>query len=434
MQSELPPQYDPASHEPGIYRRWKAAGVFTAHGPRSERLGGDRPPFTIVIPPPNVTAVLHMGHGLNNTVQDVLVRWRRMAGDESLWVPGTDHAGIATQNVIEKQIAAEGRTRFDLGRAAFVQRTERFVGETGGVILEQLEATGASCDWTRTAYTLSPQLSRAVREAFVRLYDKGLIYRGHRVIHWCPRCLTSLSDEEAEHSEEMGSLYHLRYSLTDDPKRSITIATTRPETMLADVAVAVHPDDDRYRDLIGKTVTLPIANVEIPIIADSVGVDPEFGTGAVKITPAHDANDFDMGSRHKLPMPVVLSPEGTMVNGADAGSRVPAELLGIDRFEARERIVQMLKHLDHSDSRSAVMAERAFARALGGSCDSPVAALATVERGQLRLVAEILSADGKDRVRDEASFPCGKDEPAAALARDMLERAPESIRSLFSNA
>jgi valyl-tRNA synthetase len=343
--TELPPTFDPASIETALYKEWEDAGLFTADASRSNRSGGDRDPFVIVMPPPNVTAVLHMGHGLNNTVQDVLVRWRRMCGDEALWLPGTDHAGIATQNVIEKQLAAEGKTRFDLGRDAFVQRTTDFVTETGGTILEQLRAIGASCDWTRTAYTLSPELSKAVREAFVLLYERGLIYRGHRVIHWCSRCLTSLSDEEAEHSEENGNLYHLRYPLTDDPTKSITIATTRPETMLADVAVAVHPDDERYRDLIGKTVMLPIANVEIPIIADSIGVDPEFGTGAVKITPAHDANDFEMGSRHNLPMPVVLSPEGTMANGVDAGSRVPAELLGIDRFEARERVVQMLKHL-----------------------------------------------------------------------------------------
>ena len=343
---ELPTTFNPSEIEAALYKEWIDAGLFTAHPERSRRAGGDRDPFVIVMPPPNVTAVLHMGHGLNNTVQDVIIRWRRMCGDEALWLPGTDHAGIATQNVIEKQLAQEGKTRFDLGREAFVQRTTDFVTETGGTILDQLRAIGASCDWTRTAYTLSPELSRAVREAFVLLYERGLIYRGHRVIHWCSRCLTSLSDEEAEHSEETGNLYHIRYSLTDDPARSITIATTRPETMLADVAVAVHPDDERYRDLIGKTVTLPIANVEIPIIADSIGVDPEFGTGAVKITPAHDANDFEMGSRHNLPMPVVLSPEGTMANGVDADSRVPAELLGVDRFEARERIVQMLRHLD----------------------------------------------------------------------------------------
>src|SRR5688572_20594197 len=343
--AELAPQFDPSSVETTLYNEWIEAGLFTADPGRSKRSGGDREPFVIVMPPPNVTAVLHMGHGLNNTVQDVLIRWRRMCGDEALWLPGTDHAGIATQNVIEKQLGADGRTRFDLGREAFVARTTAFVDETGGTILEQLRAIGASCDWTRTAYTLSPELSRAVREAFVQLYERGLIYRGHRVIHWCPRCLTSLSDEEAEHREETGNLYHLRYPLAGDPSQAITIATTRPETMLADVAVAVHPEDERYRHLIGKSVMLPIAGVAIPIIADDVGVDPAFGTGAVKITPAHDANDFEMGSRHNLPMPVVLSPEGTMANGADAGARVPAELLGIDRFEARERIVQMLKHL-----------------------------------------------------------------------------------------
>jgi valyl-tRNA synthetase len=342
---ELSTQFNPSAVEPALYQEWLDAGLFVADETRSRRNGGDREPFVIVMPPPNVTAVLHMGHGLNNTVQDVIIRWRRMCGDEALWVPGTDHAGIATQNVIEKQLAAEATTRFDLGREAFVARTTAFVTETGGTILEQLKAIGSSCDWTRTAYTLSPELSKAVREAFVQLHERGLIYRGHRVIHWCSRCLTSLSDEEAEHTEETGALYHVRYPLTDG-SGSIVIATTRPETMLADVAVAVHPDDDRYKHLIGKTLTLPIANVEIPIIADAEGVDPAFGTGAVKITPAHDANDFEMGTRHKLPMPVILSPEGTMANGIDAGSRVPPELLGVDRFEARERVVQMLKHLN----------------------------------------------------------------------------------------
>src|SRR3954471_6775365 len=230
--SELPAQYDPGQTERAVYERWIEAGIFSAEEKRSRRNGGDRDPFVVVMPPPNVTAVLHMGHGLNNTVQDVVIRWRRMCGDEALWVPGTDHAGIATQNVIEKQLAAEGKTRFDLGREAFVARTTEFVRETGGTILEQLRAIGASCDWTRTAYTLSPELSKAVREAFVQLHERGLIYRGHRVIHWCSRCLTSLSDEEAEHSEETGALYHVSYPLTDG-SGSITIATTRPETMLA---------------------------------------------------------------------------------------------------------------------------------------------------------------------------------------------------------
>ena len=345
--TDFPPQFDFASTEREIYERWEKAGAFSASIGRSERSGGDRQPFTIVMPPPNVTAALHMGHGLDNTVQDVLIRWRRMVGDEALWVPGTDHAGIATQNVVEKLIAKEGHTRYDLGRDAFVRRTVRFVEETGGAILNQLRALGASCDWSRTAYTLSPELSRAVREAFVRLYEKGLVYRGHRVIHWCPRCLTSLSDEEAEHSEETGALYHISYPLSDDPSQHVTVATTRPETMLGDVAVAVHPDDERYRDLIGRTVMLPIANIEIPIIPDSY-TDPTFGSGAVKITPAHDANDFEVGQRHELPMPVVITATGTMGEetgrdgeAGDVTERVPAELRGLDRFEAREKLARV---------------------------------------------------------------------------------------------
>jgi valyl-tRNA synthetase len=265
-----------------------------------------------------------------------------MAGDEALWVPGTDHAGIATQNVVEKLLAAEGKTRFDVGREAFVARTHAFVEETGGVILEQLRAIGSSCDWSRTAYTLSPELSRAVREAFVRLHERGLVYRGHRVIHWCPRCLTSLSDEEAEHEETSGTLYHIAYPVSDDPARTIVVATTRPETMLGDVAVAVHPEDERYRDLVGRTVRLPIAGLDIPVVADAYA-DPAFGTGVVKITPAHDANDFEVGVRHRLPMPVVIGPSGEMGEIADAAGRVPAELRGVDRFAARERIVAMLR-------------------------------------------------------------------------------------------
>src|SRR5256714_1253515 len=338
---ELPAQYDPVQTERAVYERWVEAGIFSAEEKRSRRNGGDRDPFVIVMPPPNVTSVLHMGHGLNITVQDVMVRWRRMVGDEALWVPGTDHAGIATQNIIEKQLAAEGKTKFDLGRAAFVSRTIAFVEETGGEILRQLRAIGASADWNRTAYTLSPELSRAVREAFVQLHERGLIYRGHRVIHWCPRCLTSLSDEEAQHGAEMGNLYHIAYPVVGSKNR-LTVATTRPETMLGDVAVAVHPDDERYKRLIGKSVLLPIANVEIPIITDDY-VDPAFGTGVVKITPAHDPNDFEVGKRHKLPMPVIMAADGTMANAADAGSRVPPELVGIDRFEARERIIRTLE-------------------------------------------------------------------------------------------
>ena len=340
--SELPAQYDPQQTERAVYERWLDAGIFSADEKRSRRNGGDRDPFVIVMPPPNVTAVLHMGHGLNNTVQDVIVRWRRMVGDETLWVPGTDHAGIATQNIIEKQLAAEGKTKADLGRERFVARTVAFVEETGGEILRQLRAIGASADWSRTAYTFSPELSIGVREAFVQLYERGLIYRGHRVIHWCPRCMTSLSDEEAEHSEETGNLYQILYAIADSPNGHVPIATTRPETMLGDVALAVHPEDERWRKLIGHDVLIPITNVRIPVIADEY-VDPAFGTGVVKITPAHDPNDFEVGRRHKLPMPVVMAPDGTMANGPDADSRVPADLLGIDRFEARERIVRALE-------------------------------------------------------------------------------------------
>ncbi len=335
---DLPATFEPSATEQRWYDRWTTDGIFTADPARA----AGRPSFVVMIPPPNVTAVLHMGHGLNNSVQDVLVRWRRMAGDEALWMPGTDHAGIATQNVVEKLVARDGHTRFDLGRDAFVARTAQFVDETGGTILRQLAAIGASADWSRTAYTLSPALSRAVREAFVRLHEDGLVYRGHRVIHWCPRCGTSLSDEEAEFQDTAGTLYHLRYPLADDPSRGITVATTRPETMLGDVAVAVHPEDPRYRDLVGRELLLPLANVRIPVIADPY-TDPEFGSGAVKITPAHDANDFEVGKRHALAMPVIIDAEGIVREVADADGRVPEALRNLDRFEARTRIVALLR-------------------------------------------------------------------------------------------
>jgi valyl-tRNA synthetase len=364
LESAPPPeplsaQYDPAATEPAIYTRWDQAGCFTADASRVRRTRGQEPrptdrdlrdPYTLVMPPPNVTAILHVGHGLNNTVQDVLVRWARMKGREALWVPGTDHAGIATQNIVERQLAGEGLTRQDLGREKFVARTVAFVAETGGVILEQLRAIGCSADWSRTAYTFSPELSAAVREAFVRLHERGLIYRGHRVIHWCPRCLTSLSDEEAEPTETTGTLYHLSYPIVEselpagEPRRSLSVATTRPETMLGDVAVAVNPHDERYQGLVGKHVLLPILDIPIPIIADDYA-DPEFGTGVVKITPAHDANDFEVGRRHALPMPVVIDEHAALREVADADGRVPRELQGLDRFDARDRIVEMLQSL-----------------------------------------------------------------------------------------
>jgi valyl-tRNA synthetase len=342
LSAELPTTYRAADVESALYARWLAAGTDTASAARVTGSGGTRQPYTIVMPPPNVTAILHVGHGLNNTVQDVLIRWRRMAGDEALWVPGTDHAGIATQNVVEKQLAAEGSSRGALGREAFVARTARFVETTGGEILNQLKAIGSSADWSRTAYTLSAPLSEAVTEAFVRLFEEGLVYRGHRVIHWCPRCMTSLSDEEAEFNDTQGALYHIRYPLAGDASRGITVATTRPETLLGDVAVAVNPSDERYAALVGQSLVLPINGLHIPVIADAY-TDKDFGSGAVKITPAHDANDFDVGKRHGLDAPMIMDAESRMMGLGDAVNRVPPELRGVDRFEARERIVQMLR-------------------------------------------------------------------------------------------
>ena len=327
--------YDPRPVEPAIYKRWLEAGVFQ---PRAQ---GE--PYVIVMPPPNVTAVLHMGHGLDITTQDVLIRFERMRGRAALWLPGTDHAGIATQNVVEKLLADEGKTRFDVGREAFVTRVWDFVKKTGKTILEQLKVIGSSADWSRTRFTLDEGYSRAVREVFVRLWEEKLIYRGHRVIHWCPRCLTALSDEEAEHHETNGNLYHIQYPLVDG-SGFITVATTRPETMLGDTAVAVNPADPRGRPYLGKKVRVPIANVEIPIIADD-SVDKEFGTGFVKVTPAHDASDFEIGLRHKLEMPLVMTEDGKM-GEQGAGSReqrVPADLRGLDRFDARKRIVKQLE-------------------------------------------------------------------------------------------
>jgi len=329
---ELPPQYDPHSVERPLYERWLEAGAFTAH------VDSPKPPYVIVIPPPNVTAVLHMGQGLNNVTQDVLIRFERMRGREALWLPGTDHAGIATQNVVERLIAKEGKTRFDLGRERFVERVWAFVRETGSTILEQLKVIGASCDWSRTRFTLDPAYSRAVREVFVRLWEEGLIYRGHRVIHWCPRCLTALSDEEAESEDVDGKLYYIRYPVEDGPRPYLSVATTRPETMLGDTAIAVNPNDERYAAFVGKVARLPLVDLPIPILADDAVV-PEFGTGAVKVTPAHDATDFDIGLRHKLEMPLVMTEDGRM----EHPTRVPKSLSGLDRFDARVKIVDLLK-------------------------------------------------------------------------------------------
>jgi valyl-tRNA synthetase len=339
----LPPTYDPRENEASLYRRWEEAGYFHADET------SDRPAYVIPIPPPNVTAPLHTGHGLNNTIQDVLIRWRRMQGYEALWQPGSDHAGIATQNVVERVIAKEGKTRDDLGREAFVARVWEFVEKTGGQIFDQLRAIGCSLDWPRSRFTLDEGLSRAVREVFVRLHEKGLVYRGHRIINWCPRCLTALSDEEAEPQETQGKLWHLRYPLAEgvdaeglprlpDGRPYLVVATTRPETMLGDTCVAVHPSDARYAPLVGREIDLPLTGRRIPVVADEYA-DPEFGSGAVKITPAHDPNDFEVAQRTGMPALDVMTPDATMSDAA------PEAFRGMDRFEARRAVVAAFAEL-----------------------------------------------------------------------------------------
>ena len=325
-QRELPSVFSPAEIEAALYEKWVAAGYFTADAASA------KPPFTIVIPPPNVTGALHIGHALEHTLQDTLIRMKRMKGFEALWLPGMDHAGIATQNVVEKQLAEEGVSRHDLGREEFVRRVWQWKAESGGAILDQMRRLGDSVDWTRERFTMDAGMSRAVLTIFKRLYDAGLIYRAERIINWCPRCMTALSDIEVDHSDDEGELVSIRYG---DGTDAIVVATTRAETMLGDTAVAVHPDDSRYAHLIGKTVTLPLANRQIPIVADA-HVDPEFGTGAVKVTPAHDPNDFEIGKRHNLQSVVVLDPEGRVANTGTAFD-------GLDRFEARTSVVEALR-------------------------------------------------------------------------------------------
>ena len=321
--------YDPKSFEAKWYERWTESGAFA---PAPARDGETT--FSIVIPPPNVTGSLHMGHALNNTLQDVLVRYHRMLGEATLWVPGTDHAGIATQNVVERQLQAEGTDRHALGREAFVKRTWAWKAESGGTITEQLRRLGVSCDWSRERFTMDEGLSRAVREVFVSLFEQGLIRRDNYLINWCPRCRTALSDIEVEHEERAGSLWHLRYPLADG-SGFLSVATTRPETMLGDTAVAVHPDDERYKALIGKHVMLPLMERAIPVIADTY-VESTFGSGAVKITPAHDPNDFEMGLRHSLPMISVMNDDGTM--SVEAGPYA-----GMTTAQCREALLEVFQ-------------------------------------------------------------------------------------------
>ena len=324
----LSPRFDPSAIESRLYAEWRERGYF--HPPAGE--GPE--PYTIVIPPPNVTGVLHMGHALNNALQDVLIRCERMRGRRALYLPGTDHAGIATQNVVERELAAEGLSRQDLGRDKFLERVWAWKEKYGDEIYDQLMRLGVSCDWERARFTMDEGLSRAVREVFVRLYEEDLVYRGQYIINWCPRCGTALSDEEAEKQEQAGRLYTVRYPLSDGSGH-IQVATTRPETILGDTGIAVHPEDERYRALVGSTAILPLVGRELPIIADSF-VDREFGTGAVKITPAHDPDDFLVGERHGLPRVNVLNPDATM---SDAAGR----FAGLDRFAAREAVLDALR-------------------------------------------------------------------------------------------
>ncbi|MBW2468421.1 MAG: valine--tRNA ligase [Deltaproteobacteria bacterium] len=320
--------YSPHEVEKRWYQFWEENGLFAA----AEKSA--RKSYSIVIPPPNVTGALHMGHALNNTLQDILCRYRRTRGDNVLWMPGTDHAGIATQNVVEKKLAAEDTDRHQLGREKFIAAVWEWRKKYGGEIINQLKRLGASCDWDRERFTMDEGLSLAVRKVFVDLYNQGLIYRGNYIINWCHRCYTALADLEVEHEERDGHLYHIRYPFSGN-SGAIVVATTRPETMLGDTAVAVHPDDDRYRDLKSESVVLPLMDREIPIIKDSY-VDMTFGTGGLKVTPAHDPNDFEIGMRHNLPALKVIGDDGKMT--AEAG-----RFKGLDRFEAREAVVQALK-------------------------------------------------------------------------------------------
>ncbi len=327
---KLPKHYVPMDVEPRVLEEWLSSGAFHSAPDRN------RQPYTIVIPPPNVTGILHMGHALNNTLQDILIRHARMKGLEALWMPGTDHAGIATQNVVERSLADEGLHRDAIGREKFIDRVWEWRAKYGSTIVTQLKRLGCSCDWERERFTMDPGLSRAVREVFVRLFQDGLIYRGRRLVNWCVRCHTALADDEIEHEEKDGKLWHVRYPVKGR-RNHLVVATTRPETMLGDTAVAVHPDDKRYRDLVGKTVILPIMNREIPVVADEM-VDPAFGTGVVKVTPAHDPNDYEAGLRHDLEQIVVIGTNGKMTEAA-------GKFAGLDRFRAREKVVEELTEL-----------------------------------------------------------------------------------------
>ncbi|MBX3069626.1 MAG: valine--tRNA ligase [Thermomicrobiales bacterium] len=383
----MPAAFDPIGIEQPMYQRWKDAGYF------APEINPDGEPFVIVMPPPNVTGELHVGHALFVSLQDLMIRWRRMSGDAALWTPGADHAGIAGQWVVERLIAQEGLTRHDLGREAFVERVWEYMDRLRYRIEEQTSILGASCDWNRYTFTMDAGPSRAVRTVFKHLFDKGLIYRGSRLISWCPRCMTALSDLEVVHKEVESHLWSLAYPVDGEPGRSIVVATTRPETMLGDTAVAVHPDDERYQDLIGKSLILPILGRLIPVVADEA-VDREFGSGAVKVTPAHDPNDFEIGKRHDLPAIVILNPDGTLNASAGPfeGMQIgPARAAVVERLEADGALVGIVPHshaVGHCD-RCGTVVQPTISEQWFVSMDSLAApAIEAARSGELQFVPE----------------------------------------------
>ena len=333
MQTKLSTQYNPKEIEDKWYRFWEEKEFFHSEPDNSKK------PYTIVIPPPNVTGVLHMGHALNNIIQDILIRWRRMQGYNVLWMPGTDHAGIATQNVVERELSNKHIKREQLGRERFIEEVWKWKNQYGSTITKQLKKLGSSCDWSRERFTMDEGLSRAVKDTFVQLFEKGLIYKGKYMINWCPRCCTALADDEVEHEEHEGNLWYIKYPFRDAPHLYLVVATTRPETMLGDVAVAVNSKDERYKEMVGEVLTLPIVGRELAVIADDF-VDPTFGTGAVKVTPAHDPNDFEIGKRHNLTPVVVMRENGVMNENA-------GDYEDMDRFECREALLEDLKLKKH---------------------------------------------------------------------------------------
>ena len=328
MSEELSKVYNPKEVESRLYKSWEEKGLFKAEVDKNKKS------YTIVMPPPNITGRLHMGHALDDTMQDTIIRYKRMQGYSALWVPGTDHSAIATEAKIVEKMREEGISKEEIGREEFLKRAWAWKKEYGGNIVKQIKKLGSSCDWSRKRFTMDEGCSKAVREFFVKLYNEGLIYRGERIINWCPKCKTSISDSEVDFAEMDGHFWHIKYKLANSDE-SIIVATTRPETMFGDVAVAVNPDDDRYKHLIGKKVIVPVVNREVPIIADSY-VDIELGTGALKITPAHDPNDFEVGLRHNLAPINVMDENGVMNENADFCS-------GLDRYEARKLLVKKLE-------------------------------------------------------------------------------------------